>query len=1050
SRFIAVTGDLVSGIVNHWADKKLGVVFIGESLYDASKGLAAFPEGGVDPLGDEYFFEIYGKVIDDSYPTLIDKAINTSWQIITNSTDVYSILISSLSGNYPAIVIHTNRSSGDDEVLVALTNTSNTTGIVLFGLNPLLATINGKTWTINSIEWVNPKDVIPPNTTDIDILPLIYNPGDTIRFTVEITDNRNWSVYSAYINYTRNYTHWDRVNLTPMTSPDSYTCNPKAYMNNWNTSAGPFNETFIVYTITSTDTTGNVNTTKLYYYGVLDETPPTPTDLGFTPYMPTWENDVSLVFGTDEYSNATLYYRLNGTADPWTVIKDQEFRVFNHSINTGNHTANTTYQYWLTLCDLSENCGNSTNGGQYYNFCIEPGCERNQTNITGHTPENRTIFPPTTTNMTLTIYTDEWAQCKYSNISDQTYDDMEYNFNHTYNTTHTAYLALYTSRYYYIRCRDMLGNKNNKSFTLYYWIDNIPPTITLNNPANTTLNPGSLVTFKYTPYDNGNLTHCSIYTNFGGWEIKHTNYTIGNYTSNNMTLQLCDGTFIWNIQCWDSVNNTAFAAANYTITVNSTKPLLVIDNGEGAGTGQLNWLEGIDVFRKTLYVADTYNHRYQRFNKDTGAYLGSLGSYGPEASNFVYPEAVSAGYVSSYNGSNWTNATRIFVADTQNMRVQAFYESNNSFYGNISGLDDPAGIVYDYSAGRIFVSDTDKNRIMAYNTNLTLLTAFSGGGLSKPQGIDSDGNKVYVANTYDEGVSSSNILMYTIYGSYLDVLGTYGTSTGQFNHPQDVAVDSSGNIYVADTDNHRIQVFNSSKNYLKTLGSRGVEQSEFDYPSGIALDDEDRLYVADTQNSRIQVFSLCFVSTTTSTTSTTSTTTTSTTSTTTTTTTSSTSSTTSTTTLVRVEVVLNEVYPHPSGGSDWDWVELYNSGNVPVNLTGWTIDDQEGGSQNYTIPSGTIAVRGFMVLNSSVTNINFDSTGDEARLFNNTGILVDNYTYTTDPGLETSWMRSPDGTGDWIRSDSDNPPSPGESNSVSFTSPLVTGWNLISLPVRMN
>ena len=133
-------------------------------------------------------------------------------------------------------------------------------------------------------------------------------------------------------------------------------------------------------------------------------------------------------------------------------------------------------------------------------------------------------------------------------------------------------------------------------------------------------------------------------------------------------------------------------------------------------------------------------------------------------------------------------------------------------------------------------------------------------------------------------------------------------------------------------------------------------------------------------------------------------------------------------------------------------MELYNRGNVDVNMTGWVLDDSEGGSLNYTILSGIITANGsarFMLINSSVSGINFDSTGDVVRLVNNTGILADNFTWTEDPGVSVSWMRSPDGWGPWIKSDSDHPPSPGETNTVTFAQTYVLGWNLISIPLSL-
>jgi sugar lactone lactonase YvrE len=69
-----------------------------------------------------------------------------------------------------------------------------------------------------------------------------------------------------------------------------------------------------------------------------------------------------------------------------------------------------------------------------------------------------------------------------------------------------------------------------------------------------------------------------------------------------------------------------------------------------------------------------------------------------------------------------------------------------------------------------------------------------------------------------------------------------------------VATDSSGNLYVADTGNNRIQKFSSSGVFITKWGSYGSGSGQFDGPQGMAFDPTGKIYVADTGNARIQVF----------------------------------------------------------------------------------------------------------------------------------------------------------------------------------------------------
>lgn len=119
---------------------------------------------------------------------------------------------------------------------------------------------------------------------------------------------------------------------------------------------------------------------------------------------------------------------------------------------------------------------------------------------------------------------------------------------------------------------------------------------------------------------------------------------------------------------------------------------------------------------------------------------------------------------------------------------------------------------------------------------------------------------------------------------------------------------------------------------------------------------------------------------------------------------------------VTAAVVINEFLPNPSGPSseDTEWIELYNSDSAPMDITGWTLDDEEGGTSPYTIASGSsIPAAGFLVFEKSQTGIGLNNSGDSVRLFDASNSLKDSYTYTS-ASDNISIGRTSDGGGSWV------------------------------------
>lgn len=122
------------------------------------------------------------------------------------------------------------------------------------------------------------------------------------------------------------------------------------------------------------------------------------------------------------------------------------------------------------------------------------------------------------------------------------------------------------------------------------------------------------------------------------------------------------------------------------------------------------------------------------------------------------------------------------------------------------------------------------------------------GQFNYPQGIAIDGSgNVYVSD-------QNRIQKFTPNGTFLTKWGSPGDGDGQFSHPCGMAIDSLGYVYVADCHNYRIQKFTSDGTFVLKWGSYGQGDGQFDLPYGVAVDSFGFVYVSDLFNHRIQKF----------------------------------------------------------------------------------------------------------------------------------------------------------------------------------------------------
>jgi DNA-binding beta-propeller fold protein YncE len=311
----------------------------------------------------------------------------------------------------------------------------------------------------------------------------------------------------------------------------------------------------------------------------------------------------------------------------------------------------------------------------------------------------------------------------------------------------------------------------------------------------------------------------------------------------------------------------------------SMTPSVVLGDGTKGGHGNNELIFPYNVEfspdGSTAYVSDIGNDRiavYNISNLSDPVWEGQYGSrctepcaYPKDSAKFLFLRRVvvvtdgpDVGYV--VGDDFWGNQINVWEPPVAGV-PGPFFEQIEGVHAAAPGVAQAFGVAVAPSgptAGTTYVVDRLNQRVEEFSTT----GAFIGVSGVRGVGVDAfswpedvavapDGT-IWVADTRNSRLEHWNADL-TCVGAptCLPDIGSKGPALGQFNYIEGVTVDSAGVVWVADTDNNRIETYNPSNGTFAIYGSAGSGTCQFDDPQSVAVSPSGAIYVADTGNNRI-------------------------------------------------------------------------------------------------------------------------------------------------------------------------------------------------------
>lgn len=251
-----------------------------------------------------------------------------------------------------------------------------------------------------------------------------------------------------------------------------------------------------------------------------------------------------------------------------------------------------------------------------------------------------------------------------------------------------------------------------------------------------------------------------------------------------------------------------------------------------------------------VLVADSGNNRVVMFDI-TGKVLRQYGQSSIEGAAMNYPVAVAVD----------DSQQLLYVADFNNGRVQVWHLEGEYLYqlpvekdGKELGTIKPAALAVGDS-GKLYVSDVLGQRVLVFDASGRLFHQFGEEGAAAGQfkfangiAVDEQNDRIYVADT-----NNGRIQEFSLSGEYKRSLKFINER--KLVTPRGLALDRQrGLLHIADTITHRIASYDLAAAKGLLWGSEGSEKSRFNFPNGLAADQSGNLYIADRDNNRVMVY----------------------------------------------------------------------------------------------------------------------------------------------------------------------------------------------------